>query len=53
MVAKLEMDQKYGKTNYEQSMWHGTAGPNVANINQNNFNRNYGGAHGKFVYRKA
>jgi len=50
MNRKLEMDQVNGhKQSNERRLWHGTAGSNISNINNRNFNRSYGGVHGMYV----
>jgi len=47
MTKKAEMDVRNPGGQNEMRLWHGTAGNNVQNINSRNFNRSYGGVHGK------
>jgi len=51
MNRKHEMDSVNGyKPPNERRLWHGTSGANISNINNRNFNRSYGGVHGKLLH---
>lgn len=49
MTKKTEMDVRNPGGQNEMRLWHGTDINNVQNINSRNFNRSYGGVHGKIA----